>query len=806
MKISAPQRVFLVIILGLMMVSLIFQGNADIDIASVFIPFRSQAPDEGTVLPQSTVGIVKSPRDSAYQIEYDEIRAMIEEAVALAGGFETLIQDGDVVVLKPNIISPYDMSRRGETLSLHVNGIATDYRVVRAVSELVRELNPNGRIYVLEGSGVGWTRNNFLTIGYTQENIPEVDDFIAIEDSSGLRGEYDSERLVAVELPDSLALYPDSRKPNGTRAIYLNRLYYEADVLICLPVLKNHFMGGITGALKNVGIGATPANIYGNFGGQYPTQRDWEIDHTYTYLQRWIHDFFLCRPIDYVIMDGLQGLEMGPLCYCPGRTSPNIEADQMNMRLMLASSDAVAIDAIAALLMSHDPMGVPHLVHLHNDNAGCAQPELIRVEGIMVHQAKDDFDICGDGSLSKFHDDIPPDLDIQYATIENGTLYLRLSNSEEVTKLEVAVDGTRLMESVIGDFDDIALYIGPGDHQIRIYAYDRYLNCAQEDLDQDDFDQDGVFNSYDNCPDEYNPQQEDEDADDLGDICDNCPEAGNPDQADFDGDGDGDACDPCTDTDGDGYGNPGYAANTCDEDNCPDIVNPDQADSDGDGLGDACEGRSGDVNEDGAINVLDAMAVINHILDIHPLQGDALTLANCNGDGQVNVLDALGIVNVILGVIPECPGENYKPVLSPEVMGFLNSLQSYLTPEDFDRFMVLVKNEMLVPDAFSLEQNYPNPFNPNTIIHYTISSTEPRAESGEERKDSALNALRTTLIIYNVLGQEVRTLVNDIQQPGQYTVTWDGRDELGTKVSSGIYFYRLRANNFTATRKMILAM
>lgn len=792
MKISTPQRVFLVVILGLMMVSLIFQGSADINISSVFIPLTSQAPDEGTVLPQSTVGIVQSSQDNAQDIEYDEIRTMIEEAIALAGGFETLIQDGDVVILKPNIISPYDMSLQGETLALHVNGIATDYRVIRAVAELVRERNPSGLIYVMEGSGVGWTRDNYLTIGYTPENIPDVDDFIAIEDSSGAWREYDSEKLVAVELPDSLALYPDSRKPNGTRAIYLNRLYYEADVLICLPVLKNHFIGGITGALKNVGIGATPASIYGNFGGQYPTQRDWGIDHGYTYLQQWIHDFFLCRPIDYVIMDGLQGLEMGPLCYCPGTTSPSIEADQMNMRLMLAGSDAVAVDAIEALLMSHDPLGVPHLAYLHNDNAGCAQSELIRVEGVMVHEVKDDFDICGYGSYSKFHDEIPPTLDIDYASIEDNTLYLKLTGSYDVAKLEVAVDGTRLMETVIQDFDDIALYIGPGVHQIRIYAYDRYLNCTQEDLDQDDSDQDGVFTSYDNCPDEYNPQQENSDGDDFGDMCDNCPEESNSDQADLDGDGDGDACDTCTDTDDDGYGNPGYAANTCEDDNCPDVYNPDQADSDGDGLGDACEGRPGDVTEDGTINVLDVLAVINHILDVQPLQGDALALADCNGDQSINVLDALGIVNVILGVIPECPGGTYRLNLSPEVMDFLNSLQSYLSDEDYDRFMTLVKNEVLIPEAFTLEQNYPNPFNPTTSIQYSVVSDQ--------------SPPHVTLKIYNVLGQEVKTLVDEIQRTGQYTVTWDGRDDLGNMVSSGIYFYRIKANRFTATKTMVLAM
>lgn len=88
------------------------------------------------------------------------------------------------------------------------------------------------------------------------------------------------------------------------------------------------------------------------------------------------------------------------------------------------------------------------------------------------------------------------------------------------------------------------------------------------------------------CPDPTDP-----DGDGIGTLCDNCPNTYNPDQLDSDGDGIGDVCDDCTDTDHDGYGDPGFPANTCQLDNCPTIYNPDQADSDGDGAGDACDFR-----------------------------------------------------------------------------------------------------------------------------------------------------------------------------------------------------------------------
>jgi hypothetical protein len=93
----------------------------------------------------------------------------------------------------------------------------------------------------------------------------------------------------------------------------------------------------------------------------------------------------------------------------------------------------------------------------------------------------------------------------------------------------------------------------------------------------------------DNCPDIANADQADIDTDAIGDVCDNCPVDANASQSDLDSDGIGDSCDTCTDTDGDGFGNPGFGANTCAEDNCPDISNPDQLDSDDDGLGDLCD-------------------------------------------------------------------------------------------------------------------------------------------------------------------------------------------------------------------------
>jgi hypothetical protein len=87
-----------------------------------------------------------------------------------------------------------------------------------------------------------------------------------------------------------------------------------------------------------------------------------------------------------------------------------------------------------------------------------------------------------------------------------------------------------------------------------------------------------------------------------------------------------------------------------------------------------------------------------------------------------------------------------------------------------------------VPAEYSLAQNYPNPFNPTTVIEYSLPLQKP-----------------VTLKIYNVLGQEVRTLINEVQAAGKYKVRFEG-----ASIASGVYFYRLDAGEFSQVKKMLL--
>lgn len=105
--------------------------------------------------------------------------------------------------------------------------------------------------------------------------------------------------------------------------------------------------------------------------------------------------------------------------------------------------------------------------------------------------------------------------------------------------------------------------------------------------------------------------------------------------------------------------------------------------------------------------------------------------------------------------------------------------------------IVSVDDNEPLPLNFSLEQNYPNPFNPTTNFEFRIpASTAGRADFG-----------LVTIKVYDILGREIITLINKEKNPGNYTVKFDASKY---NLSSGIYFYQLKAGNFIKTRKLIL--
>jgi hypothetical protein len=91
------------------------------------------------------------------------------------------------------------------------------------------------------------------------------------------------------------------------------------------------------------------------------------------------------------------------------------------------------------------------------------------------------------------------------------------------------------------------------------------------------------------------------------------------------------------------------------------------------------------------------------------------------------------------------------------------------------------------PAVFALEQNYPNPFNPSTEIGFTIPKFQ-----------------QVSLVVYDLIGRKVKTVVNEERHAGQHRVTWNGTNDLGTSVATGVYFYQLKVADATKIRKMVL--
>jgi hypothetical protein len=92
-----------------------------------------------------------------------------------------------------------------------------------------------------------------------------------------------------------------------------------------------------------------------------------------------------------------------------------------------------------------------------------------------------------------------------------------------------------------------------------------------------------------------------------------------------------------------------------------------------------------------------------------------------------------------------------------------------------------------IPTEFGLAQNYPNPFNPTTYINYQLPTST-----------------HVTITIYNTNGQEIKTLVSQDMKAGYHVIAWDGTNNAGQNVTSGLYFYQMKAGSFSDMKKMML--
>jgi hypothetical protein len=138
-------------------------------------------------------------------------------------------------------------------------------------------------------------------------------------------------------------------------------------------------------------------------------------------------------------------------------------------------------------------------------------------------------------------------------------------------------------------------------------------------------------------------------------------------------------------------------------------------------------------------------------------------------------------------VLPLDNRYNFKGVLDDiRIYNYALSFQEIRALYDFAT-SVDDKTIYSVPDENQLFQNYPNPFNSTTIINYQVKDAAP-----------------VNLEVYDILGNKIRTIVNENKTAGYYAEYWDGKNDIGLQVPSGIYFYSLRVKNFNQTKKIVL--
>ena len=160
------------------------------------------------------------------------------------------------------------------------------------------------------------------------------------------------------------------------------------------------------------------------------------------------------------------------------------------------------------------------------------------------------------------------------------------------------------------------------------------------------------------------------------------------------------------------------------------------------------------------------------------MEGNLLYLAYTLADGASlpeNISFYFTVVNI--------PGTS----LNPELLNVVCSYPSQDSPAVVNTTVASADQRSILPSEYALFQNYPNPFNPSTQITFDVPASE-----------------FVMLRVFNLLGQDVHTLINKAMTPGRYTVEWNGNDMLNNEVASGVYFYELRGKSFISRKKMLL--
>jgi uncharacterized protein (DUF362 family) len=461
---------------------------------------------------------------------------MTREAITLAGGLNGIVKSGDNVVLKPNIECAFYNWGGGPTngVPMEVNGIGADWRVIQATAEIVREsvgvydsINNKGKITLIEGPGTGGSgTNHFTVMGWTTDKLTAVNQIIAL-DSEGSTYSAGASNTTGdiltyntqITLPDFKyttvptgawtgastyrTYYGNSTTGVGDGKYWVNKKLLEADVLISIPVLKQHQNAAVTGSIKNIGIGAAPPKIYG-INGTNNIGRNGMVNHASVKLHEWSADYFSCLPVDFTVMDGLQGVQKGPGA---GLNQSELTSNQKNMRLIMASNDPLALDIVEANIINWDYTEVPYMTYLAEKGQvhargeiGKPSPRMIPLRGnpkdivVLGNKKVDEVRINFEGTMGAGNQGrlltaaqlTKPTVTINSAAFSGANLNLGMTVSSgtdnAVVKVDVYIDGAYKksfnsdtgMTSVSLDASSLAA----GLHNIEVRAYTKFMSCT----------------------------------------------------------------------------------------------------------------------------------------------------------------------------------------------------------------------------------------------------------------------------------------------------------------------------------------
>jgi hypothetical protein len=243
-------------------------------------------------------------------------------------------------------------------------------------------------------------------------------------------------------------------------------------------------MAAATGGIKNVGIGVMPGKIYGN--NKKTINRGLTISHFWESINDYIHDSYIAKPVQFVLTDGLQGSAYGP----HGQGAPSYEAAKMNMRLVLASKDPVAVDTVHSCIVGVDPEKVDYLRYVAEAGLGTMDTSKITVVGnARVDEVKKLFPMPKGVLLrhlwsmprkTQYADFTAPKLSIEGFALKERLLDARLRVDPKTVKVEVHING-RLVRAFCEGLDHIQCPLD--EHledvqDITFYAFDRLLNCG----------------------------------------------------------------------------------------------------------------------------------------------------------------------------------------------------------------------------------------------------------------------------------------------------------------------------------------